>query len=436
MLVGGEPGPWGPTHHGGRRWRLLRRLVATFTVVALVGGAATATTAQLLIEQAETNLTRVPVPELEETVTSTDARHFLLVGSDARDELDPDDRAELALGEFEGQRSDTIIYVAISEDRSSVSLVSLPRDLLVTDGDRERKLTDTFAGGPDELIRVIRDNYGLPVNHYAAISLGGFIEVVRTLGTVEICLDEPLVDVLSGANFEEAGCHDMDATEALAYVRSRAGDYGDFERIDRQQTFLRSVIGELTDARVLANPRRLFQLTEDVASNLTTDDGLAVSTMIGLADEMRQVVSDGMPMATVPAHPRRIEGVEYMVPYGPGAQAMFEDIREGRALPDPGTRDQRAETVVALYTGGRTGGPEIVRATLAFAGFQAGAAGSGPATVDAGATTTVFAVPGNEAAAGWVAATLGAPTQPLPDDITPPEGAHVVVGVGDDAAGN
>lgn len=434
MHVGGEPGPWGPTVRGGRAWRVFRRMFAIVTVMALVGGVATATTAQLLIEQAETNLTRVPVPELQDPVRSTDARHFLLVGSDARDGLDEEDRQALTLGAFEGQRSDTIIYVAISEDRSTVSLVSLPRDLLVVDGGRQRKLADTFAGGPDQLIRVIRENFDLPVNHYAAISLGGFIDVVRTLGGVDICLDEPLADRKSGADFE-AGCQRMDATDALAFVRSRDGDYGDYERIDRQQTFLRAVLGELIDARVLTNPRRVFQLTEDLASNLTTDDQLGVSTMLGLADEMRQVVGAGVPMSTVPAYPRRIDGVEYMLPYGPGADAMFDDLRQGRPLPDQGTRDQRADTVVTIYSGGRDGASDIVRPALAFAGFQAGSSGSGPASLDAGSTTTVYVVPGYEQQADWVAATLGAPTQALPADVEVVPGTHVIVGVGDDAAG-
>ena len=53
------------------------------------------------------------------------------MGSDSREGLTAEQRANLTLGEFEGQRSDTVIYVSISEDRETVSLVSLPRDLLV-----------------------------------------------------------------------------------------------------------------------------------------------------------------------------------------------------------------------------------------------------------------------------------------------------------------
>jgi LCP family protein required for cell wall assembly len=434
VLVGGEPGPWGPAIDGGSRWRVLTRLLIGLGALGLVAATAITTTGLLLVRQAEMNLTRVPVPELTAPVASTGARHFLLVGSDARDGLAAEDRDALSLGNFDGQRSDTIIYVAISEDREHVSLVSLPRDLLVLDGDRPRKLTDTFAGGPDQLVRVISENFGLPVNHYVQISLGGFLDVVRTLDGVTMCLPEALVDPKSGANFP-AGCRDFDAAEALSVVRSRRGAYGDYERIARQQMFLRAVLDELVATRVLANPRRLLQLVDDVSSHVTTDETFAVAQMRGLADEMRQVVADGVPMTTVPAYPRRIDGIDFMVVYRPGAEALFGDLRNGQPLAEVGSRAQRGETGVALLSAGRTRGSSIVDATLRFAGFASGNAGQGPASLDPGAVTTVYVVPGEEERAGWVAATLGAPTRPLPASVTVPAGVHVMVAIGEDAVG-
>src|SRR5680860_777713 len=347
-MSGRRPGPWGLSVHAGRSHRLLRRVASLLGVGGLLGVVAVGVTTQLLLEQVETNLRRVPVPELEQVETTSQARHFLLVGSDARADLGESDREELTLGDFEGQRSDVVIYVAISEDRQEVSLVSFPRDLLVTDGGEIKKLTDTFQGGPDQLIRVIRESFGLPVNHYAAITLGGFIDVVRTLGSVEICLDEPLRDRRAGADFD-AGCHDMDATDSLAYVRSRQGARADLERIDRQQNFMRSVLRELTATRTLANARQVYRLTEDVASALTTDDQLQLTQMLGLADELRGVVSDGMPMTTVPAYPRTIDGIDYMVPYGPGAEALFGQLRAGEPVAGRGDRDERADTLVAVF---------------------------------------------------------------------------------------
>lgn len=439
--------PWGPTVAGGSRHRLLRHLLATLLIGSLVAAAAVTTTGALLLQQGDAHLTRVPVAGLDQPQAAPSevdgdeptgapratARHFLVVGSDSREGLDDQELRDLRLGDFGGQRSDTMLYVAISEDREHISLVSLPRDLLVMDGGQHRKLTDTFADGPGELVRVIRQSLGLPVNHYAHVSIVGFLEVVRTLGTVRVCLDDPLRDPKSGADFS-AGCHDMDEVEALSYVRSRRGARGDFDRMDRQQTFVKAVLDELTAARVLVDPRRLFRLVEDVASNVTTDDHLRMTTALSLADELRSVVGGGVPMTTVPGYPRTIDGVYYIVPYGPGARAMFEDLRAGRPLPDRGTPEEREEVEVAVFSGGRDGA-ESVRATLELAGFPAGTSGRGPERLDAGATTTIFATPGNEDAAEFVAAVLRAPVRPLPPGIEVPGETVVIVAVGDDATG-
>ncbi len=429
-----DTGDWGPPAAGGRRFRRLRRLLATVTLVGLAVVVAGTTTAYLLIEQAEASLTRVTVEERETPTRTSQARHFLVVGSDSREGLDPEQRSQLTLGSFEGQRADTIIYVAVTADRNHISLVSLPRDLLVVDDGRNRKLADTFAGGPDNLIRVIRNNFGLPVNHYGEVTLGGFIDVVDTLGGVRICLDEPLRDSKSGADFE-AGCQQLDPVEALAYVRSRQGPRGDVERVERQQTFIRAVIGELVSARVLVDVPRLSRLIDDVAGSVTTDEDLSIAEMRDLAAEVRQVARDGFPMTAVPAYPRRIDGIWYLVAYEPGTQALLRDLRAGRPIADRGDRDQREDTTVAIWSGGRGSPTTIVFETLFYAGFTAGGAGRGPEELDAGVTTTVYRLPGAEQQAEWVAATLGAPVQPLPPGVTAPEGANVVVAVGDDAVG-
>lgn len=434
MLVGGEPGPWGPRVRGGRRWRLARRIATVLGVAVLVVGTGLGTTGLLLLRQAEASLTRVEVPELDEATAPSDARHFLIVGSDSREGLSDDDRGELPLGEFEGQRSDVMIYVSISEDRQTVSLVSLPRDLLVLDGDRQRKLTETYGGGPDRLVDVIQQNFGLPINHYAEISLGGFLGAVETLGGVELCLDEPLVDRKSGADFE-AGCHEMTPEQALSYVRSRSGSFGDYERIARQQQFLRGMLREMTDAAILTDVPRLFRLVEDVAGNVTTDDGLGVAEMRAVAGEMREVIADGVPMSTVPAFPRNINGAEYMVAYRPGAEAMFQRLRDGQPLLDSGDRDDREQVPVALFSGGDIAAVNNVGSVLQFVGFPVIASGRADAVLDGGETTTIYRLPGYEQQAEWVASFLGAPIRDLPSTVTAPESAQVMVAVGDDAAG-
>lgn len=428
------PQAWAPEVEGGYRLGLAGRIIAGFSLMVLVVVTAVGTTGFLLIQQAEASLTRVPLDQLDEVTEASNARHFLVVGSDSREGLGERERSQLSLGAFEGQRADTIIYVAVSEDRQGMSLVSMPRDLLVIDDAGQRiKLADAFAAGPNALIATIQQNFGLPINHYAAISLGGFIKVVETLGGVEIDVPAPLVDRRSGANFD-AGRQHMTAEQALAYIRSRQGVRADFERIDRQQRFLRAVLSDLVDARVLSDVRRLFQLVDDVASNVTTDDSLTIGEMYGLADELRRVIGDGIPMLTVSSYTRTIDDIDYVVAYRPGAEAMFADLRVGGRVTDRGTAEQRAETVVAVWWGDEVSAADrIVVPTLIYAGFQAGGAGRGPTTARAAETTRVFATDGYERQAAWVAATLGVAVEPLPEQVTAPTDAQVVVSVGADA---
>jgi LCP family protein required for cell wall assembly len=425
---------WSAERHGGQSHRGLRRTGTLLGAVLVLLVSVSAVSGTLLLRQADASLTRIQVPELDVVDSTAQASSFLVVGSDSRAGLSETDRAELTLGNFTGQQSDTVIYVAISEDRSTVTLVSIPRDLLVFDADGQpRKLTDLFAGGPDPLLRALRSNLGLPVNHFAMVSLGGFIDIVRTLGSVEVCLERPLVDVKSGADFE-AGCHEMGPRDALAFVRSRSGPRSDFERIDRQQQFIRSVLVRLLDGRLLTDPARIYQLVDDVASNLVTDDRLGLAEMRSLSTEMLGVVRDGLPMMTLPSYPRTVAGRAYVLPYGPGARALLDDLRDGRPPAPRGTAQTRSQTTVVLFSGGREAGTQIVQDTLLSSGFRSlGTAGPGPARVDALATTTVYSLPEQELRAEWVAAVLGAPMIPLPEGVRVPDGAQVVVAVGEDA---
>ena len=428
------PGSWRGTVEQGRSRRLMWRGIETVAGLTLLLVVVAAVSGALVVRRAEASLTRVSVPELVEPEGRSDARAFLLVGSDSRAGLTDAEKARLTLGDFRGQRSDTMIYAAISADRSAVTLVSLPRDLLVFDeSGTPLKLTETYLGGPDPLVSAIRRNLGLPVNHFAQVSLGGFIEIVRVLGDVRICLERPLVDPKSGADFTE-GCHDMGPGEALSFVRSRQGERSDYERIDRQQQFLRSVLADLTDARILAEPRLAYDLVDRVASNVVTDDGLTVDRMRTITGEMLGVVRDGVPMITLPSYPRKYGGIWYVLPYGPGARALIEDLREGRVPAARGTAETRRGVTVALYSAGRAREASIVSLTLRFAGFRPAPAVDGPADLDALGTTIVYAVPENEVYAEWVAATLGTIVRPLPDGFRVPEGVQVIVAVGDDAS--
>ena len=433
--------PWGPRAEGDAS-RRGARFLGVAGLVALAVVLAVATTGVVLYQQADSAVDRVPVEGLSDPdegdegpeTKDSDARNFLVVGSDSREDVEHADK--VATGGKEGQRSDVIMYVSVTDDREGISIVSIPRDLVVELDGREMRINYAFEEGASNLVAAVQEQLGLPVHHYAEINFDGFINAVDTIGGVDMCLEDDLVDPDAGADLE-AGCQRLAPAEALAFVRSRQGTRGDYERIERQQRFLRATVDELTQRRILANVPQLFDLIEDVSGNVSTDEDLSLPEMLGLADNLRDVLGDDIPMASVPAYPDSLGPAEVMRIYEPGARALFEDVRAGRQIADRGTRDERDETSVAIWSGGRGDGLEIVGSVLHYGGFtDYQAVGPGPSEFDAGSTTTVYAPSGDKAEAEWVAALLGAPIRELPTDVEVPEGADVVVAVGRDAAGS
>lgn len=427
------PGPWGPTVELGRSRRLAWRAGETVAALALLGIAMAAVGGAAFVRRTDANLQRVAVSGL--AAPTSDARSFLVVGSDDRSGLTPEERAQYRLGDFTGRRSDVIIYVAISADRDAVTLVSLPRDLVVFDEDgRPSKLADNYAGGPDALVAAIQRTLTLDTNHYVEVSLRGFIDIVDTLGEVQVCFEEGLVDPKSGADFAAQTCYDFGPQEALSFVRSRQGSRADFERIERQQIFLRAVLREMTSARTLADPVRFGRIVTDVSEMVTMDQGMTRELITSLAGELLGVARVQPPMITLPSYPQRSGGVWYVVPYEPGARALIEDLRAGRVPARRATPAEARTVGVQVVSGGRSRGSIVVQSTLRFAGYGVVPGGEGPASLEAGGTTTVRYLPDHLEAATLVANALGAELLPLPAGLALPEGVTVLVAVGDDAA--
>lgn len=423
----------GPDASSDARRQRLRRLGVVAGVALVVVGLAAAGYGYFLWRTMDARIDRETLGSIEDRGTEAErARaeplNVLVVGSDSREGLTASERRDLHVGDFEGNRPDTLLLVQTHPDGEATTVVFLPRDLRVEiPGHGQDKVNAARElGGPDLLVDTVEEFSGVEIDHYVEVAIPAFLAIVDAIGPVEVCLDEPLVDPKSGADFA-AGCHDMDAEDALAFVRSRRGDRGDFRRIERQQTFIRAVIDEMTSATSLLDPVGLLRMVERVGDSLTTDDALGFSQMRQLAGDARDLIEGRVVTATVPGYTRTEDGVSYVEPYPPGVRDLFAALRSGSKPGPTGDDDDRADTEVAIWTGGHQGHAAQVESVLYYLGFVPDVAGPGP---DLGTQTVVYRVPGDTERADRVGAGLGAPVQPLPPGVAAPQDADVVVAVG------
>ncbi|MGE3835158.1 MAG: LCP family protein [Acidimicrobiia bacterium] len=265
-------------------------------------------------------------------------QNFLLVGSDTRAFVEPGSDDEEGFGDESDSsgsgRSDTIIIVRVDPVTDQASMVSFPRDLWVdipgkrTSGGKGR-INTAFLGsrvleldGPERngaelLIETIKENFDIPIHHYAQVDFDGFRGLVDALGGVTIYLAAPVRDYdaaerrnQTGLDIRSTGCVELSGEQALAYVRSRhfqsfengrwkSDQTGDFGRITRQQDFIRRAMNEAI-SKDLLNPIQLNKLVGVAEDNVKLSQSIDVDDLVKLARGFKSMSSDTLSQYQLP----------------------------------------------------------------------------------------------------------------------------------------
>ena len=204
-------------------------------------------------------------------------------------------------------RSDTLIIVHITADRKHVDLVSVPRDSFVTLYDatgnptHKEKINAAFSYyGPTGTISTVEHLTDLRMKHLAVIDWAGFKDMSEAVGGVPVYIPNTFYDPKQKKEWTK-GDHLLQGNEALQYVRTRYGLInGDFDRIARQQNFLRALLKKMLSSGTKTNPITLTNTLTALTANLTVDAEWSSGDMRGLALSMRGISSKTVTFMTVP----------------------------------------------------------------------------------------------------------------------------------------
>lgn len=327
-----------------RRWRARSPLPLTLALallVGLVGGAGV-----LRAADARTAAV-VRVDGLDTVLAEVDdgpSTNYLLVGSDSRVGISPDDPDFGAIGsegDVGGQRADVIMILRRDRD-GGVSLTSIPRDLYVpiAGTGRSGRINGAFTEGPERLIATVNQALGIPIHHYVEVDFVGFRDIIDSVGGVELCVEYVVRDRGSGL-YLEPGCQTLDGTMALAFARSRYyeefrdGDWridgsADLGRIRRQQLFMRAAInGAIVEWR--SSPFSSSRLIDAVTASVRMDPGL---DPIRAAESLRRAAEDDLTTYVIPVRPITV-GDAAVLELAEGAEEVLDYFRGVGPAPAP-----------------------------------------------------------------------------------------------------
>ncbi|MFD0558413.1 LytR family transcriptional attenuator [Stackebrandtia endophytica] len=268
--------------------------------------------------------------------------NILVIGSDMRED-------------WAAAQSDSIMIVHVNATLDKASVISIPRDLYVpiigTDCGGVPcydKINSAFSlGGTDPAASVqgiassLTNLTGVQFTNAAMLDFGGFTNLVKMFGSIELCLPFDMVLAHPKGTFVEKGCKDYDEKLALGILRERYA-YGpetpgwteewgisDYGRQQMQQHFIKQLLKKAKQEGYITDPTKVGDLIEEIGDKMLLDlGGRSVSDFVfGL----RNIDPSSLETLRVPSEPAEIEGTSYVV-MQPGeqemaAQALFEALR-------------------------------------------------------------------------------------------------------------
>lgn len=229
--------------------------------------------------------------ESDSTNTKAIAEPFtvLLMGVDS-------DAEGIANGSFNG---DSLMVITFNPKTLSTTILSIPRDSYVPiacfSGQRKNKITHAAWKGETCMMNTIENFLDIKIDYYVKINFTGVVQLVDTLGGVEIDVPYNLCEQNSkrqwGSNtiYIEKGLQTLNGEQALAYARNRHPNPGkcsskwtnytsnDFIRGEHQQEVVTALLNKFKDVKDLDTVYKLLDtISNNMVTNMSTDQILSL----------------------------------------------------------------------------------------------------------------------------------------------------------------
>ncbi len=232
------------------------------------------------------------------------------------------------------QLTDSIMAISINQDTGDIAMLSLPRDLKASptctatgkinevywcNGGGGDVSTEEEATAAQALMDEVGGILGMDFQYFAHLNWGSLVQIVDTLGGINITLDEDIQDYgWTGAVFEAGTEYTINGEQALGLARARHGTSGgDFSRGASQQKILIGIKDKISNQGLSITD--MMSLASTLGDNLRTNFSIEeIKSLAHLSSEfdlnnMRQIslIEPERLMTT-----GNINGISYVIPSG------------------------------------------------------------------------------------------------------------------------
>lgn len=249
-------------------------------------------------------------------------------------------------------RSDTMIVLTVDPLTKTAGMISIPRDMWVNIpnfGYGRINMAYSFGegsklpgGGPELARKTVEQFLGVPIQYYAQVDFGTFVEFIDLIGGIDVHVTENLRLDQVGTGKDKVrltccGVRHLRGDVALAYVRFRKDKEGDVARARRQQDAILAIRNKVLNPEnfpVLIGKAQQFyeKFSAGVNTNMPFDTALRLGVLAkdipiesikpGIIDyqmvTLDEVTLDGQPASIMKPMPDKIRELRDQV-FGGGA---------------------------------------------------------------------------------------------------------------------
>lgn len=163
--------------------------------------------------------------------------------------------------------ADSIVLVYYNASSKTVNLISLPRDLYGNFGGETFKLNEVVKRKKiDALLARMPEITGIKTEKYVVVDLGIVEKVVNELGGVDVALESPVTDSVSGYTLEKGRNH-LNGNQAVFLIRNRFAPEGDFFRERHQHLLVKAIFDKLSELNTADRTKFFFKILPEVAKS-------------------------------------------------------------------------------------------------------------------------------------------------------------------------
>ena len=208
------------------------------------------------------------------------------------------DSAKDGLKPNQAFNGDTLILITFNPKTLTATMFSLPRDLYVPiacNNNRYAKINSSAAYGSSCVIKTIKNLTDIDIDFYVKINFKGVVQLIDTLGGVDVDVQAPTYDYYSNAHngriceqdsLRRKGSHlicidpgmqHLNGEQALAYARCRHGYLeSDLARNRHQQEVITAMTKEVRKIRSISQIEEILDvISNNIETNMSVDQILS-----------------------------------------------------------------------------------------------------------------------------------------------------------------